>query len=460
MHAISFPEGNQQTDTVFAELSQALNVMVRGAPRGTVVRFESLPSDSVQSAPGLYVESLTSQFYSTFLADSTDDAGEAHALIKLGAVAGTGRLKVTVPALDLEAVATFTVLPGHAYHVMAFPKDTALFVSRTLQARGAVTDRFGNRRTDPVAYANLSGNATASATGEITATAIGRAMYEVRSGSVADTGYVSVVPSGTIAAMRIPVSGSAPELVMFQLDGSGLTVLAPLSIPTFDDPNPRWSPDGSRIVYSSGVGGLSRLFTVTPTGDVARLIPSPPADLVAEIWPHYTHDGAYVYFSGRPTGTNFMIWRVASDGTGAVRISPDSVSWAAEVRPAPSVDGKRVAYVYFTGATTIRMKYFNPDTTSSWYLNGTTPRWDPVGDRLAYLQSYGGPISIVNGDGTGARVISAPGRSYEERTFDWSSDGQWIVARGVNTLELLNVASGLTLPLGYSSNMNMPTWRP
>ncbi len=406
MHAISFPEGNQQTDTVFAELSQALNVMVRGAPRGTVVRFESLPSDSVQSAPGLYVESLTSQFYSTFLADSTDDAGEAHALIKLGAVAGTGRLKVTVPALDLEAVATFTVLPGHAYHVMAFPKDTALFVSRTLQARGAVTDRFGNRRTDPVAYANLSGNATASATGEITATAIGRAMYEVRSGSVADTGYVSVVPSGTIAAMRIPVSGSAPELVMFQLDGSGLTVLAPLSIPTFDDPNPRWSPDGSRIVYSSGVGGLSRLFTVTPTGDVARLIPSPPADLVAEIWPHYTHDGAYVYFSG------------------------------------------------------IRMKYFNPDTTSSWYLNGTTPRWDPVGDRLAYLQSYGGPISIVNGDGTGARVISAPGRSYEERTFDWSSDGQWIVARGVNTLELLNVASGLTLPLGYSSNMNMPTWRP
>jgi len=190
------------------------------------------------------------------------------------------------------------------------------------------------------------------------------------------------------------------------------------------------------------------------------LIPSPPVDLVAEIWPHYTHDGAFVYFSGRPNGTNFMIWRVASDGTGAVRISPDSVSWAAEVRPAPSVDGKRVAYVYFTGATTIRMKYFNPDTTSSWYLNGTTPRWDPVGDRLAYLQSYGGPISMVNGDGTGARVISEPGRSYEERTFDWSPDGQWIVARGVNTLELLNVASGLTLPLGYSSNMNMPTWRP
>jgi len=53
---------------------------------------------------------------------------------------------------------------------------------------------------------------------------------------------------------------------MFQLDGSGLTVLAPLSTPRFDDPNPRWSPDGGRIVYSSGVGGLSRLFTVTPTG--------------------------------------------------------------------------------------------------------------------------------------------------------------------------------------------------
>jgi Tol biopolymer transport system component len=223
---------------------------------------------------------------------------------------------------------------------------------------------------------------------------------------------------------------------------------------------PRWSTDGNRIIYSSGVGGQSRLFTVTPEGVVSRLIQSPPADLVGEIWPHYTADGAYVYFSGRPSTTNFMIWRVASDDSGAVRISPDSVAWAAEVRPAPAKDGLRLAYVYFTGSTTIRMKYFGPDTTSSWYINGTTPRWDPTADRFAYATPYGGPLSLVNGDGTGARMISAPGRSYEERTYDWSSDGQWLVARGSNALELINVSTGLTLPLGYSSYMLTPTWRP
>jgi len=461
-NSVSFSAGNQQTDTVFAELSQALNVTVRAAPRGTVVRFEALPFDSLHSGAGVYVGSLTSQFYSTFLADSTDDSGEAHALIKLGTMAGTGHLKVTVPTLNLEAIATFTILPGHAFRVMAFPKDTALFASRMFQARGAVTDRFGNPRTDPVTYTGLNGNVTVSSTGQVVATAISRASYEVRAGNAADTGYVSVVPTGAIAALRFPASGSAPELDMFQLDGSALKVLTTVTLPTYDDPNPRWSPDGSRIVYSSGVSSASRLFTVTTSGVVSRLIPSPPVDLVAEVWPHYTHDGAYVYFAGRPTTTNYMIWRVASDGSGAVRISPDSVSGTAEVRPAPSSDGNRLAYVYVTyyGTATIRIKYFGSDTTSTWYVNGNTPRWDPVADRLAYVQQYGGPIWVVNADGTAGRVVSAPQHQYEERTFDWSPDGQWIVARGTNVLELINVASGLTLPLGYSSNMNMPTWRP
>ncbi len=461
-NSISFSAGNAQTDTVFAELSQALNVRVRGAPRGTVVRFEALPVDSLNSAAGVYVGSLTSPFYGTFLADSTDASGEAHALIKLGVIAGTGRLKVAVPTLNLEATATFTILPGHAFRVLAFPKDTALFASRMFQARGAVTDRFGNPRTDPVTYTGLNGNVTVSSNGQVVATAISRASYEVRAGNVADTGYVSIVPNGTIAALRLPANGSTPELVMFQLDGSELKVLTTLTIPTYDDPNPRWSPDGSRIVFSAGASTASRLFTVTTSGVVSRLIPSPPVGLIAEVWPHYTHDGAYIYFAGRPTTTNYMIWRVANDGTGAVRISPDSVSGTAEVRPAPSSDGNRLAYVYVTysGTANIRIKYFGPDTTSTWYVNGNTPRWDPVANRLAYVRQYGGPILVVNGDGTAEHVVSAPDHLYEERTFDWSPDGQWIVARGTNVLELINVSSGLTLPLGYSSNMNMPTWRP
>jgi Tol biopolymer transport system component len=461
-HGLNFTAGDRQTDTVYAELSQALNVRVFGAPRGTVVRFEPLPFDSLHTESGVYVGSLTSRYFGTFLADSTDASGEAHARIKLGPIAGPARLRVSVPALNRQAFATFTILPGRAFRVIAFPKDTALYVSGAFQSRGAVTDRFGNPRPDPVTYNKVSGSIAVSATGQVTASAISRASYEVRAGNVTDTGYLSVVPSGTIAAMRLPVSGSAAELVTLQLDGSSLQVLTTLTLPTYDDPNPRWHPDGTRIGYSAGVAGASRLFTVTMNGAVSRLIMSPPADLIAETWPHYTHDGAYVYFAGASPGANFMVWRVATDGTGAVRISPDSVSNIVESRPAPSSDGTRIAYVYvpYAPPATIRVKYLAGDTTSTWFVYGNTPRWDPRNDRLAYVAQYGGPISVINGDGTGARVISQPGRAYEERTFDWSPDGRWIVARGSNVLELIDVTSGLTLPLGYSSNLNMPIWRP
>jgi hypothetical protein len=145
-----FTAGDQQTDTISAELSQALNVRVVGAQRGTVVRFEALPFDSLNPQADVYVAAITSQFFGTFLADSTDASGEAYALIRLGAIAGTARLQVTVPTLGREAIATFTVQPGHAYRVVAMPKDTVLYVSRSFQAHGAVTDRYGNTRTDPV----------------------------------------------------------------------------------------------------------------------------------------------------------------------------------------------------------------------------------------------------------------------------------------------------------------------
>jgi len=89
-----------------------------------------------------------------------------------------------------------------------------------------------------------------------------------------------------------------------------------------------------------------------------------------------------------------------------------------------------------------------------------TPRWDPVGDRIAYCSRTGGRFPVVNGDGTGARVISAPGRSYESGTFDWSLTDSGSLPVESTRWNFLNVASGLTLLFGYSSNMNMPTWRP
>jgi len=97
---IIFEAGNQQADTAYAELTQALRVRIFGAPSGTIVRFQSLPVDTGPPRSSVYVAAPSAPFYD-FLADSTDHTGETSARIKLGTVAGQGRLQVSVPELDL-----------------------------------------------------------------------------------------------------------------------------------------------------------------------------------------------------------------------------------------------------------------------------------------------------------------------------------------------------------------------
>jgi len=88
------------------------------------------------------------------------------------------------------------------------------------------------------------------------------------------------------------------------------------------------------------------------------------------------------------------------------------------------------------------------------------PRWSPVAETIAFVQQYGGPVSVVHSDGTGVRQVTPAGRAYEEESLTWSSDGVWLVARASGTLELINAASGVTLPLGYATAFVEPAWKP
>ena len=461
---IIFESGNQQSDTAYAELTQPLRVRVFGAPSGTIVRFQSLLADTGLPRSSVYVGAAFGGGFYDGVADSTDQTGEASARIKLGTVAGQGRLQVSVPELNLVDTATFTILPGRAARVVAMPADTTLYAAGTFQGRAVATDQWGNvRADDPVVYTDGSTGITVSATGLVTAATIGRSSYVARAGTSLDTAYVSVVPRGTIVAVRLSDAFAISAIVMVELDGAGLTVLTPVTIGSLEDPNPRWSPDGSRIVYSAIDGQTSRLFTVTPAGTVSRVITSPPPELFAEVFPHFTRDGSFIYFGGRLSTTNYQNWRVAATGTGAARIAPDSNSGGIEIRAAPSADGQRLAYQAYSYAVSgaiVKIKYFVGDTISTWFVRGTTPRWDPVGERFAFGHQLGGAISLVNSDGTNVHEITPPGRAYGESGYDWSPDGQWIIARGPDMLELINVASGQTLPLAYSTNLVQPTWRP
>jgi len=463
--SLRFIAGNSVTDTALARPVQAVVVEIHNGSSarlsGFAVRFQALPYDSgTVSEPSMLIAPLTSAFFSTFVVDSTDASGHAAVLMQLGRHAGTARVVASVPELGVEDTATVTIVAGAAARVSMMPRDTAVYVNGTVQLRAAVTDQNGNPRTDPVTYVADAASISVSSGGLVTGRSIGRAMVIGQAEWMADTGWISVVPQGTVGALRFtdPVG-----VVMFNLDGSGYKWLAPTQLYIYTDgvaiPNdvtPYWSPSGTELVFATGDSSGPFLHAVDVSGhEQTFLHPSPPG-LVGETWPHYSRDGSWVYFSGRVSGSNYKLWRAHGDGSAPeplAGLDAYGIAW----QPSPSPDGTRVAFASDGG--TIRILDLGTDTVSSWGVAGQTPRWSPAGDQIAFKNFTGGPLSVVHADGTAARTISQAGDAFAG-AFDWSPDGQWIIARGATSLVLINVQSGLTLPLGFTSNFAQPTWRP
>jgi len=455
--------GNDASDTVQATLTQALVVEVRGENggliSGTVVRFQSLPIDSAHPyQPGVWLASLTSNFFSSFVADSTDSRGRASAVILLGTVTGAAKVVVTAPEFGLEDTARFTVLPGNAARVVVQPKDTALYATKSFQSRATVTDRFGNARSDPVSYSAAGAGLTVTSTGSVTAGAsLRRTFYLATAVARTDTGWVSIVPGGTLAALQVySYAGHGVGIAVFNLDGSGYDWLGPGGADYGADP--AWVPGGTLVAFGRNISG-NWIYTADLMGN-EQLLVTPVTGLVGAAWPHYSRDGAYLYFSGLATSVgNFALWRANADGTNPQQLyaDPSGIAW----RSSPSPDGTRLAFVNASQSPSgIQVYTIASQTVSPWAVVGQTPRWSPAGETIAFVAPYGGPIFVVNADGTGARQVSPTGRSYDELSLGWSPDGAWLVARGPDGLELINVATGAALPLAYSTPFVQPAWKP
>jgi hypothetical protein len=453
--------GDGASDTVLSKPGQALVVEVRsenGSPaQGSVVRFQALPIDSANPySLGVYVAPLTSPTFSAFAADSADSRGRAAVLIQLGTRAGAARLIVSAPEFGLEDTARFTVRPGKATQVVVQPADTALHVGRTFQARGSTADRFGNLRSDPVSYSVVGTGISITSGGAITAGAgFVRARYRATAQGWTDTGWVSVVPEGTLAALQTgSFAGHDAGIVVFNLDGSGYQWIGPGG--SWYNAAPAWSPSGTMLVFGRNPGSLNWLFTSDLSGNEQALLTPGDSGLTIASWPAYSPDGATIFFSGATSG-NFAVWRANADGSAPRQVyaDPTGLAW----RPSPSSDGARLAITIgnpsYVGVYTLASA-----SLSSWTLPGHMPRWSPVAETIAFVQQYGGPVSVVRSDGTGAHQVSPVGRAYEEESLTWSTDGAWLVARAAGTLELINVTTGMTLPLGYAIQFTEPAWKP
>ena len=229
-------------------------------------------------------------------------------------------------------------------------------------------------------------------------------------------GYATVTvtatdPDGLPATQRVSVTVT-----------DGARRLADLST---DDVGPRWSPDGTKIAFTSykALGVSSERSLTVVSADGSRTWQSS-----AHHSPVWSPDGTRIAaFSGQ------TIYVMNADLTGATRLLG---SWSP---PAWSPDGTRIALASSSDERS-RIFVINSDRSSGGpgFLRTTTPAhfptWSPDGSRIAFTDDRRRHLSniyVMNADGSGATRL-AYGSSPR-----WSPDGTKIAfERFVSTINV------------------------
>ena len=145
-------------------------------------------------------------------------------------------------------------------------------------------------------------------------------------------------PDGSKLAVTCRAGGAtegSKDICVMNADGTGVVNLIPL--PGQEDFDPAWSPDGSRIAFTSNRdGGNSNyeIYVMNADGtNHRRLTFSDPADPAWDHEPVWSPDGTRIAFSSNRDG-NYEIYVMNADGTGQTNLtnSPgndDQPSWQA-----------------------------------------------------------------------------------------------------------------------------------
>jgi dipeptidase D len=233
-----------------------------------------------------------------------------------------------------------------------------------------------------------------------------------------------------------------------------------------------WSPDGTRIAYTTFGLTTSDIWVMNADGSgQVNLTNTPDVD---EGFPAWSPDGTHIAYTTRRDGNN-EIYVMRADGTNPARWTDNP---ADDFAPTWSPDGTMIAFVsdrdreagiydlYIMDVVSTAVRKLTDDEAIDY-----SPAWSPDGTRIAFRSHHDGPADIYVIDldpltgtgGTGLRNLTddpaddwAPAWSPDSTqiAFQSNRDGNW---------EIYTMAadgSGATNLTNDPADDQMPYWRP
>ena len=285
---------------------------------------------------------------------------------------------------------------------------------------------------------------------------------------VADAVYTRITGEGGYFDSRVVfVSETGPKgdrrkrLAIMDYDGANVQYLTDSASIVL---NPRFSPDGQRVLYTSYETGKPRVY-VLDVGSVSRRV-LPTSDGATTFAPRFSPDGRQVVYSLAQGGnTDIYVMNVSSGQSRRLTSAP-----SIETAPSFSPDGRRIVfesdrsgapqlYIMSAGGGQATRISFGPGRYG-------TPVWSPRGDLVAFTKQAEGRfhIGVMRTDGSEERLLTA---SFLDEGPTWSPNGRVIMftretqgAEGSAALYSVDVSGRNLKRVPTPGGASDPSWGP
>ncbi len=282
-----------------------------------------------------------------------------------------------------------------------------------------------------------------------------------------DAGAMEVAVAMEVTALSgrlVYISDRSGSYEIYTADADGANEVR-LTYTPGNEMHPKWSPDGSSILYTRSDPAY-HLYVMDPDGGNSQVL-CPSLPLSYGTW---SPDGTQIAACGEDSSefpNHNDIYVLNADGSDPVCITTGTNH---QCDPAWSHLVNRIAFTRLGPASTIGT--MDPDGTDLvWVTDGTTnngyPAWSPDDAKIAFNSNRDGgdyEVYVMNADGTNeTRLTTRAGYDYAAA---WSPDGTKLVyasERGANQndIYIMNADGSDPVPVIASAGFDgEPDWRP